>query len=152
MQVERPLASSEVLDNRQVTSIPGCAPWVRGALNLRGRLMPVFTVADYFGLHGGRGSRAAASQIVVVERSDVFCGILVEKVFGMQKFYEENFGPADLAGETERLGRVADFVTAVTDIDGQQWYRLNLAALAAELGKADPGEAPMVNSTVETAA
>lgn len=143
---------SEVLNNRRITSIPGCVPWVRGALNLRGRLLPVFTMAEYFALPDMHGPRTASPQIVVVEKPGVFCGILVEKVFGMQKFYEEDFGPAEQAKGRERLGRVAEFVTAVTDIDEQQWYRLDLAALAAELGKADPAQKLTVHSTTEETA
>src|SRR5688500_5799888 len=43
---------AEILEPRSVTAIPGCAPWVKGLMNVRGRLLPVFGISEVFS--GGR--------------------------------------------------------------------------------------------------
>ena len=79
---------AEILEPRAVTSIPGCAGWVKGLMNVRGRLLPVFGVSEFF---SGSRTRNGSFQIILVEQGAIFCGIAVDKVFGIQKFFQHDF-------------------------------------------------------------
>lgn len=129
---------AELLDNPKITAIPRCEDWVKGAVNLRGRILPVYGVAEFFRLpteHHSGGSR-----VVVVDKGPVFCGLVVERVFGMQKFYQEHFTEfAGAAGAaTTAMG---PFVSHVTSVDGHDWHLLNLVQLAKTLYESNPGRA-----------
>src|SRR5687767_11041676 len=87
---------AEILEPRALTSIPGCAGWVKGLMNVRGRLLPVFGVSEFF---SGARTRSNSIQIILVEQGTTFCGIAVDKVFGIQKFFQDDFSEASLVPE-----------------------------------------------------
>ncbi len=66
--------SCELLKNIPVYSIPNTPKWMLGLINLRGNLIPVFDLEDYFGFEGldnqyqlwlvlGKGSKAVAFRV-----------------------------------------------------------------------------------------
>jgi len=78
---------AEVLHEPRCTLMPGVKPWVKGVANLRGRLLPVIDLCGFFGheLSILRKQR----RVLVVEYQDVFVGLLVDEVVGMQHFAQE---------------------------------------------------------------
>ena len=96
---------SEVLPELRVTQLPGVKPWVKGVANLRGRLLPVMDLCGFFGheLSPMRKQR----RVLVVEHQDVFAGLLVDEVFGLQHFARDSLEPMPA---DELKGTMAAFV------------------------------------------
>lgn len=80
---------TEVLHEPRYTRLPGVKPWVKGVANVRGRLLPIVDLCGFFGseLSPLRKQR----RVLVVEHDDVFAGLIVDEVFGMQHFSVEAF-------------------------------------------------------------
>ena len=75
---------AEVLPEPRSTRLPGVRPWVVGVSNLRGRLLPVIDLGGFFG-HGLSPQRKQ-HRVLVVDRADIFVGLLVDEVAGLQHF------------------------------------------------------------------
>ena len=74
----------EVLHEPRFTQLPGVKPWVKGVANLRGRLLPVMDLGGFLGLELSRARKQR--RVLVVEFNDLFVGLLVDEVVGMQHF------------------------------------------------------------------
>lgn len=74
----------EVLHEPRYTQLPGVKTWVKGVANVRGRLLPIMDLCGFLGteLSPLRKQR----RVLVVEHLDVFAGLIVDEVFGMQHF------------------------------------------------------------------
>ncbi len=79
---------SEVLHEPRFTQLPGVKSWVKGVANLRGRLLPIMDLCGFFGheLSAVRKQR----RVLVVEHDEVFAGLLVDEVFGLQHFARDS--------------------------------------------------------------
>src|SRR5690625_7843196 len=79
------------------THLPGVQPWVQGVANVRGRLLPIFDMAMFYGqrLTGSRKQR----RVLILETETLYTGLLVDKVLGMQHFtindFKEDEGPVE---------------------------------------------------------
>lgn len=82
---------AEVLHEPKFTQLPGVKPWVKGVANLRGRLLPIMDLCGF----AGRELSAARQQrrVLVVEHNEVFAGLLVDEVFGLQHFAQNSLQP-----------------------------------------------------------
>ncbi|AHL36453.1 protein PilI [Pseudomonas brassicacearum] len=82
---------SEVLHEPRYTHLPGVKPWVRGVANLRGRLLPLMDLSGFFGheLSTVRKQR----RVLVVDHDEVFTGLLVDEVLGLQHFAQDSLEP-----------------------------------------------------------
>ncbi|MDT8397066.1 MAG: chemotaxis protein CheW [Pseudomonadales bacterium] len=127
-------AISEILEQKAVTFVPACADWLKGLLNLRGRLLPIFDVSEFLGTDDGKSS---SYQVMVVEKDSVFCGIAVERIDGMQKFYQDDFNALDSCHEAE-VGPVREFVSLVTEMEEKIWYQLDIFRLASRISQTSP--------------
>ena len=91
----------EVLHEPRHTLLPGVKSWVKGVANVRGRLLPVMDLCGFFGseLSPLRKQR----RVLVVDYQDVFAGLTVDEVFGMQHFpvdvFSEQLPPLEAAIE-----------------------------------------------------
>lgn len=84
---------SEMLEVPYYTRLPGVKPWVKGVANVRGRLLPVCDLAVFL---GGRIQAPRKQQrILVLENQDLYTGLLVDRVLGMQHFPVDTYSPAD---------------------------------------------------------
>ncbi|MGU5267570.1 chemotaxis protein CheW [Pseudomonas aeruginosa] len=79
----------EVLHEPRYTQLPGVKTWVKGVANVRGRLLPIMDLCGFLGteLSPLRKQR----RVLVVEHLDVFAGLIVDEVFGMQHFPVDTF-------------------------------------------------------------
>ncbi|WP_260957474.1 chemotaxis protein CheW [Pseudomonas citri] len=79
---------SEVLHEPRYTPLPGVKAWVRGVANLRGRLLPLMDLCAFFGheLSPVRKQR----RVLVVDHDEVFTGLLVDEVLGLQHFPQDS--------------------------------------------------------------
>jgi len=67
--------------------MPGVKPWVKGVANLRGRLLPVMDLGGFLGLPLSKARKQR--RVLVVEYNDLFVGLLVDEVVGMQHFAQD---------------------------------------------------------------
>ncbi len=75
---------AEILVQPPSTRLPGVKPWVAGVSNVRGRLLPLIDMEVFFGgnLAGGRKNH----RVLALELGDLFSGLIVNQVYGMQHF------------------------------------------------------------------
>ena len=78
---------AEVLHEPRCTLMPGVKAWVKGVANLRGRLLPVMDLGGFLGLELSRARKQR--RVLVVEYNDLFVGLLVDEVVGMQHFAQD---------------------------------------------------------------
>jgi twitching motility protein PilI len=85
----------EILHEPRYATLPGVKPWVRGIANLRGRLLPIMDLGAFFGhdLSPLRKQR----RVLVIDYQDVFAGLLVDEVLGMQHFSERSLIPESVS-------------------------------------------------------
>lgn len=83
---------SEILHEPRYTALPRVKSWVKGVANVRGRLLPIIDLSEFF------NSPAITSRkqrrVLVLDRDDLFVGLLVDELFGMQHFPVNNFTPS----------------------------------------------------------
>ena len=78
----------EILAQPAATRLPGVQPWVRGVSNVRGRLLPLIDLERFFGSTlGNRKSR----RVLALELGDLYTGLIVSEVFGMQHIPVDSF-------------------------------------------------------------
>ena len=80
---------SEILVQPPSTRLPGVKPWVRGVANVRGKLLPLIDLEAFFGgsLSGGRKYH----RVLSLELGELYSGLIVNEVFGMQHFPVDTF-------------------------------------------------------------
>lgn len=117
---------SEMLEVPNHTHLPGVQPWVKGVANVRGRLLPLFDLAMFFGdrLTGSRKHR----RVLILETETLYSGLIVDQVFGMQHFPMDEY--------SEQAGTVATsilpFVTGSYPQGGERWSLFRPALLAED--------------------
>lgn len=80
---------TEVLHEPRYTLLPGVKSWVKGVANVRGRLLPIMDLCGFFG--GELSPLRKQRRVLVVEHQEVFSGLVVDEVFGMQHFNVDSF-------------------------------------------------------------
>ncbi len=117
---------SEMLEVPSFTHLPGVQPWVKGVANVRGRLLPIFDLAQFFGdrLSSTRKQR----RILILETETLYSGLMVNQVFGMQHFPMDEY--TDEAGEVP--GAIQPFVTGSYPQGELRWSLFRPALLAED--------------------
>jgi twitching motility protein PilI len=106
----------EILPLPPLTRVPGARAWVLGIANIRGNLMPILD------LHGFLVNEAVGakrrSRVLVVSHKGVTAGLMVDEVFGMRHFLQEEFSPQhpSVAGTP-----LEPFVTGSYRQTGEHW-------------------------------
>ena len=87
---------AEILHEPRFTLLPGVKPWVKGVANLRGQLLPIMDLCGFFGIE--LSPLRKQRRVLVLEYKEVFVGLQVDEVQGMQ-----HFAHADLNTDTQTL-------------------------------------------------
>jgi len=105
----------EMLPVPPSTRLPGVQSWVVGLANVRGRLLPLFDLEEYFG--GKLSSNKAKHRVLVLEMGELYAGLVVSEVSGMQYF------PTDLAEAalTDAEQLFQPYSTGMYDQHGVTW-------------------------------
>jgi twitching motility protein PilI len=106
---------AEIIVPPPATRLPGVESWVKGVSNLRGRLLPIIDLEAFFG-----GTLAAGRQqqrILALEAGELYSGLMVNEVYGMQHFLEDSFS-GDLP---EGLDEIKPFLAGSYEQNGQKW-------------------------------
>ena len=107
---------TEILHVPRFTHIPGVRSFLMGAANVRGRLLPLVDLSGFFDIP--RSSRSLRERrVLVVEEGDVFSGLVVDSVLGMQYFASDSF-KASPEGVPEN---VRPFVTGGYERNEEVW-------------------------------
>lgn len=117
----------EMLEVPTFTNLPGVREWVRGLANVRGSLLPIMDLAQFFGerLSGVRRSQ----RVLVVGSGDSMSGLLVDAIYGMQHFPADSYQAAleDVGNEAFLPYLSGGFVGD----DGQEWIAMSLQAVVS---------------------
>ncbi len=78
---------AEILEYPPLTRIPSAHHWVRGIANIRGSLLPVIDLQGF--VVGENTQLERRSRVLVIEQGDLSCGLLIDAVFGLRHYFEE---------------------------------------------------------------
>jgi twitching motility protein PilI len=93
---------SEVLEVPKCIKLPRVKSWVCGLSNVRGRLLPIIDVADFFG--GTLTGPLRERRVLVLDRSGIYVGLIVDAVYGIKSLALSGYR------ETQHNGPLAPFV------------------------------------------
>ena len=80
---------SEILHEPRYTALPRVKSWVRGVANVRGRLLPIIDLSHFLGAPSSAPRKQR--RVLVLDQDDLFVGLLVDELFGMQHFPVSSF-------------------------------------------------------------
>lgn len=83
---------SEVMPLRDLAPLPGTPPFVRGIVNARGRILPVFDLKKFFDLP--EAGLTDLHTVVVVQGPNLQFGLLADTVLGVASLDEGDLQPA----------------------------------------------------------
>ncbi|BDI28874.1 chemotaxis protein CheW [Capsulimonas corticalis] len=69
-----------IITPQSITHVPKAPAFVRGVMNLRGRIIPVIDLRDRFGLEPIEEERKKAMRIVIVDVQGIMAGLIVDAV------------------------------------------------------------------------
>ena len=92
---------AEILHEPRFTLLPGVKPWVKGVANLRGQLLPIMDLCGFFGVE--LSPLRKQRRVLVLEHNDIFVGLQVDEVLGMQHFAQEHLDRREPASPTVLL-------------------------------------------------
>jgi twitching motility protein PilI len=117
---------AEMLVLPSVTRMPGVQPWVKGVANVRGRLLPLIDLNQFFDEDKLTTSRDR--RVLVVERGELYTGLVVDKVFGMQHFPADNFADEIV----EDAAEYSEFLVGSYIVNNEAWAVFSPFLLAAD--------------------
>lgn len=115
---------AEILHEPRFTLLPGVKPWVKGVANLRGQLLPIMDLCGFFGVE--LTPLRKQRRVLVLEYKDVFVGLQVDEVLGMQHFALDDLDPGV---QTLPLPQFAPYVQGRFTV-GHPWWIFSPVALA----------------------
>ena len=78
---------SDLLSLPTLTKVPNARPWVMGLANIRGTLLPILDLGMF--IEGSKTQIYPRTRLMVVNQKGVMAGVVVDEVFGLRYFYEE---------------------------------------------------------------
>ena len=123
---------SEVLTMPEYTSLPLVKPWMLGIANIRGRLLPLTDLSRFLQVPS-KLSQMSQRKVIVVEHDNVFSGLLVDQVLGIEQFTKEQYFPEAI----EPNSPFAPYNHGKFFKDEQDWYVFMPSLLAQDLQYTD---------------
>ena len=124
---------TEIVGIQKITEVPDMPPYVKGVINLRGKVIPVMDVRVRFAFE--EKSYDDHTCIIVVNISDASVGLIVDTVSEVIGISEDKIDPppAVKKGDSSRfikgLGKVGETVVILLDI-GQLLYDNHMEQIA----------------------
>lgn len=87
----------EIIDCPAISVVPLTQSWVRGIANLRGNLLPIIDLNGY--LNGSVAQITSKSRVLVVDYNGIYSGVVVDEVYGLKHFMEDEFTEEDCGVE-----------------------------------------------------
>lgn len=119
------LKVQEIIGMMKVTRVPRVSGYIRGVINLRGKVIPIIDLRLRFGLDVGEDTDRTCIVVVQVARQDseVTMGIVVDQVSEVMDVHAEaiepppRFGSGVETGFLLGIGKIGDKVIMLLDID-----------------------------------
>ncbi|HEY3325189.1 MAG TPA: chemotaxis protein CheW [Planctomycetota bacterium] len=119
------LKVQEIIGMMKVTRVPQMPPFIRGVINLRGKVIPVIDLRLKFGLQSQTDTERTCIIVVQIAQGDrrVVTGILVDEVSEVLNIAAEQIEPPPSFGAVIAtdfilgMGKVAQKVVMLLDID-----------------------------------
>jgi twitching motility protein PilI len=77
----------EILISPDMTKIPSACSWVKGIANIRGMLLPIMDLKDF--IEGKAIQKGRKTRVLLIKKGELVSGLMVDEVFGMRHFFEE---------------------------------------------------------------
>jgi len=123
--VARMTEVAEILPMPETIRVPGVKKWVRGLANIRGALMPILDLKGF--LQGEETKVNKKSRVLVVNKSGVLAGLLVEEVFGLRRF-KEGKQEENKAKEVKEMN-MSHYVTEKFSDNNENWNIFSIKTL-----------------------
>lgn len=116
----------EIIGLQEITPVPRLPDFVRGVINLRGKVIPITDLRLKFGMAKGEDTRRTCIVVVQIERAGapaVTMGVVVDHVSEVQDIPPEQVEPPPSIGSTvdaafiNGVAKVAKKVVVLLDID-----------------------------------
>lgn len=110
----------EIIRMREITFVPRAPHYMRGVINLRGRIVPVMDLSARLGLT--TNEETAQSRIIVVEVGGESIGMIVDAVSEVLRLPEDHIEPPTQMAGTQSadyisgLGKVNDRLVLLLDV------------------------------------
>lgn len=119
---------AEIMPVPRFTQVPGVQDWVRGVANVRGRLLPIMDLSVFMFKQLSK-QQAKRRRVLIVDHEELYSGIVVDEVFGMQYF--------DLGDYQEHITGTVDesvkpFLSGQYIKDGSVWMVFSPFSLAQD--------------------
>jgi purine-binding chemotaxis protein CheW len=126
------LVVREIIGMLAITIIPGSDPWLRGVINLRGKIIPVCDLRVKFGMTSIEATERSC--IVVVQTHEAEMGIVVDQVSEVVDLAEDTVDAAPNLGGSVRT----DYLLGIGTTGGKVRLLLdiNRALSDSDVGKA----------------
>ena len=107
----------EIIRYAEPRSVASPTPWIRGVINLRGRIVPVCDLAERLGLAVDRPDTA---KIVIVETDSGTAGVIVDDVQEVLTVEDAQLEPAPgtASDHVEAIAKIGDRLVVLLNIDG----------------------------------
>jgi len=119
------LKVQEIIQMQPITTVPRTPDYMRGVINLRGKVIPVLELRKKFGLGSVEDSEETCIIVVQVEASDhpITMGIIIDAVKEVLDIKAEEIEPPPSMGSSVDsqfivgMGKIGDTVKILLDID-----------------------------------
>ncbi|MCX7795644.1 MAG: chemotaxis protein CheW [bacterium] len=110
----------EIIQYRDITFVPKAPPFVKGVINLRGKIIPVIDLKERFNLQ--EKEITSDTRIIVVEISSQTVGLIVDSVTEVLRIPKDNIEPPPPvttigADFIEGVGKLDERLIIILDID-----------------------------------
>lgn len=114
---------SEILKMPRYAALPGVKSWILGIANVRGRLLPIIDLHDYFSMPPTLPMMQW--RVLVVEDEDIAAGLVVEQSLGIQHFLEDSFEETTAEGATA----LQPYIRGAFRHGGRMFYETHLKSI-----------------------
>jgi twitching motility protein PilI len=119
----------EVTINANVYPIPNIPPWLNGMINLRGNLIPVFTIDNFF--TDVKKEDKGNNIVFVIGEGANAVGLLIDELPVAVEIDEENIASISPPDNTPEI--ISDAVTNAYEVDETIWLEIDIDTIIKNL-------------------
>jgi len=105
---------TEIIGIQPITEVPEMPEYIKGVINLRGKIIPVMDVRLRFGKPAVEYNERTC--VIVIDIHDISLGLIVDRVSEVLLISEENIAPPPEFARVSGSGR---FVKGIGKVDGE---------------------------------